>query len=259
MRIKLYQIDAFTDVCFKGNPAAVCPLDTWLPDELLQKIAMENNLSETAFFVGDTGRYTLRWFTPVNEVKLCGHATLATAWVLANEHGESISPVRFDTRSGELRVVGSGDRFTLDFPQQKAEVCRPPEELLAAIDVEPVEVLAAEDYLVILKNETEVKELSPDMRKLMQLELRGVIFTAPGNHVDFVSRWFGPKVGVDEDPVTGSAHATLTPYWAEKLNRSELEAHQVSERGGKLSCRIDSDRVYITGTAVKYLEGEIYL
>ena len=259
MKLKIFQIDAFTDTIFSGNPAAICPLDTWLEDDTLQKIAAENNLSETAFFVKCDGYYELRWLTPQTEVNLCGHATLAAAWVLHNEYSEAQSPIRFMTKSGELRVIKNGNDFILDFPLQPPISCSPPEKLLSALGVKRAKVLAAEDYLVVLENEQTVRHLDPDFAGLKGLPLRGVIVTAPGDTVDFVSRWFGPNVGVDEDPVTGSSHTTLAPYWSNVLDKQELFAKQISERTGKLYCKIIEDRVLIKGSAVKYLEGSIFL
>jgi len=259
MKLTIYQVDAFADTVFQGNPAAVCPVTDWPDDALLQKIALENNLSETAFFSGEEGDYTLRWFTPAAEVDLCGHATLAAAWVLYNELGEKAAPIRFKTKSGELRVAGKDNTFTLDFPLQPPLSCSPPAELAEALGVTPLEVLVADDYLVLFKNEEAVRNLQPDFAELKKLPKRGVMVTALGDDVDFVSRWFGPNVGVDEDPVTGSSHTTLVPYWAGKLGKNELIAKQVSSRGGVLRCRLDGDRVYITGNAVKYMEGTLYL
>ncbi len=259
MQLRIFQIDAFTDSVFCGNPAAVCPLESWLDEDVLQWIAAENNLSETAFCVGENGLYDLRWFTPATEVDLCGHATLATAWVLNNEYGETVSPIRFITRSGELRVSNKGEDFVMDFPIQPPLPCSAPEKLLTSLGIDAVEVLAAEDYLVAVKDELTVRQVNPDFSGLKGLPLRGVIVTAPGDKSDFVSRWFGPNVGVNEDPVTGSSHTTLAPYWAEKLGKDELFARQVSQRSGELSCKMHGDRVLITGTAVKYMEGVIHL
>jgi len=259
MKLRIFQVDAFADEVFQGNPAAVCPLDEWLPDNLLQNIAMENNLSETAYFVGKDGSYELRWFTPSAEVDLCGHATLASAWVLHNELGERADPVSFSTRSGELLVSGDGDTFTLDFPLVAPVPCFPPDLLIQALDVEPVEILTAADFLILVKDEQTVRDLAPDFARLKGLPNRGIIVTAPGEDVDFVSRWFGPNVGVNEDPVTGSAHTTLAPYWAARLGKDELLARQISPRGGSLLCRIVGERVHITGSAKKYMEGEIFL
>lgn len=257
MELRIFQVDAFTSTVFCGNPAAVCPLESWLDDDVLQRIAIENNLSETAFFVGADGEYELRWFTPGTEVDLCGHATLATAWVLSNEYGETASPIRFRTRSGELRVSKSGDDFIMDFPLQLAKSCPVPPQLLPALGVQALEVLGAEDFLVVVENEETVKQMSPEFVELKGLPLRGVIVTAPGENVDFVSRWFGPNVGVDEDPATGSSHTTLAPYWAEKLGKDELTARQISQRTGEFFCKVGKERVFITGSAVKYMEGKI--
>lgn len=259
MKLKLYQIDAFTEKIFQGNPAAVCPLESWPDDDLLQKIAAENNLSETAFFVKRDDCYDLRWFTPATEVALCGHATLATAWVLFNEYTITESPVLFRTKSGELRVSQEDDRYVLDFPVQRPVPCDPPASLLPSLGIESASVYQAEDYLVVLETEKEIRDLSPDVTGLKGLPLRGVIVTAPGDSTDFVSRWFGPNVGVNEDPVTGSAHTTLTPYWSERLNKSELTALQLSERSGELWCSMKNDRVFIKGAAVKFMEGHIFL
>lgn len=259
MRIKVFQIDAFACEVFKGNSAAVCPVDTWLPGDVMQKIAAENNLSETAFFVKNGECYDLRWFTPAVEVALCGHATLATAWVLVNELKETISPIRFMSMSGELKVFHSGEYFTLDFPTQKPTPIPPPDRLLKALGISEAEVFTAEDYLVVLKNEAQIRSLSPDFSLLKGLPLRGVIVTAPGETVDFVSRWFGPNVGVNEDPVTGSAHTTLTPYWSKRLKKVELKAKQISERGGELLCVDKGERTHISGKCVKYMEGWILI
>lgn len=265
MKLQLFQVDAFTSEQFHGNPAAVIPLASWLEDETLQAIAMENNLSETAFYV-ETGpnAYDLRWFTPDVEVDLCGHATLATAFVLATEFGVQ-GTMRFSSRSGKLLVTREGDRFTLDFPCQSPVPCEPPAGLIDSLnlDAPPVSVLAAEDYLVVVDSEETVRQLAPDFSRFPALDLRGVIVTAPGKETDFISRWFGPGVGVNEDPVTGSAHTTLTPYWADQLGKLTLTACQVSARSGDLLCELGKGefegRVLITGKAVKYLEGWIFV
>ena len=260
MQIDIFQIDAFTDKVFGGNPAAVCPLDGWPSDEILQKIALENNLSETAFFVKRQNHYELRWFTPTTEVDLCGHATLATAWVLRNAFDDVAFPVRFSTKSGELSVDADGDELMLDFPLHAPVPCAPPEGLLPALGVKRAEVLSAgEEYLVILEDEAGVKGLEPDLSGLTKLPALAVIVSAPGDTVDFVSRCFAPNVGIDEDPVTGAAHTILTPYWARRLGKEVLEARQVSRRGGKLRCRIAGDRVLLSGRAVKYMEGRLTL
>lgn len=257
MDIKFYQVDAFASAVFRGNLAGVCPLESWLPDKVMQQIAEENNLSEIAFFVESDGCYELPWITPTVEVNLCGHATLATAWVLVNELHESANPIRFLTRSGELRVTHREDELTLDFPVQLPKPVNPPTALLTALGVASAEVFEAEDYLVVLRSERDVAALTPDFSLLKGLPLRGVIVTAPEDSVDFVSRWFGPNVGVNEDPVTGSAHTTLTPFWAERLSKNRLSARQISLRGGELTCVLDGDRVQISGKAVKYLDGVI--
>ncbi len=257
MKIKLYQIDAFTDQVFGGNPAAVCPLESWLPDPLMQSIAAENNLSETAFFVAVEGGYQLRWFTPKTEVDLCGHATLASAYVLFNLLGYTGSSVRFDTLGGELLVTRQGTELVLDFPVRTAVKCDTPALLIEALGVEPLELYANQDYMALLSSEQVLRSISPDFKALCQIELRGVIVTAPGDTVDFVSRFFAPGFGIDEDPVTGSAHCVLTPFWAERLGKNTLNARQVSSRGGDLKCELAGSRVKITGSAVHYMEGEI--
>lgn len=259
MQLPIFQIDAFADQLFSGNPAAVCPLEDWISDALMQKIAAENNLSETAFFVGGNGRYDLRWFTPTTEVDLCGHATLAAAYVIFYELETGLGEVRFQTRSGELVVRMQQGELIMDFPAQPPAPCPPPAELLEAIACNPVEVLAATDYLVVCENEEQVRRMKPDLRLLEQLPLRGVIVTARGDDSDFVSRFFGPKAGIDEDPVTGSAHCELTPYWSEKLDKKVLQARQLSARGGSIRCRLDGDRVVMSGTCAKYMQGEIRL
>lgn len=257
MRLRLFQVDAFADHVFSGNPAAVCPLDAWLPDATLQAIAEENNLSETAFFVTVGDRYELRWFTPVAEVDLCGHATLATAHVIFGRLASDEPMLRFQTRGGELRVTRDGDLLTLDFPAIAPTPCAIPERMAAALGCMPAEVLEADDYIAVLDNEAEVRSLSPDHAALKAFDRRGVVVTAPGEKVDFVSRFFAPKFGIAEDPVTGSTHCELVPYWAERLDRTTLSARQVSRRGGELRCRLAGDRVFLSGRAVTYLEGEI--
>ena len=263
MRIPLYQLDAFSDKPFEGNPAAVCPLDSWLDDDVLQKIAAENNLSETAFFVPDGAGFGLRWFTPRAEVDLCGHATLATAWVIFNLLETDRGTLRFETRSGELVVRRGEDGLLLmDFPARPAIPREAPRALVGGLGAEPVEVLASErDYLVVFDDEDDVRKLKPDFARLRGLDRLGIIASAPGESADFVSRFFAPSVGVPEDSVTGSAHCTLVPYWAERLGRGEapLEARQISARGGQLICRHLGARVTIAGRAALYLSGEITL
>jgi PhzF family phenazine biosynthesis protein len=259
MRIPLYQIDAFTSRVFAGNPAAVCPLERWLEDDLMQAIAMENNLSETAFFVPLDQGYHIRWFTPASEVDLCGHATLASAYVLLTYLDPTVTKVSFQSRSGLLTVSKQGDLLAMDFPSQPPTPCQAPEELIQALGKKPSEVLRSQDYFVLFPSEEDVRALDPDMLLLRKVELRGVTVTAKGKNVDFVSRFFAPKYGVNEDPVTGSAHCALTPYWAKKLAKKDLHAHQLSKRGGELFCRDQADRVMISGRAVSYMQGVITL
>ena len=255
--MKQYQIDTFTEQLFKGNPAAVVPLEQWLDEALMQSIAMENNLSETAFFVPVEGGYQLRWFTPVCEVDLCGHATLAAAYVLFYELGYQGESLCFYTRSGELSVIRRDHRMEMNFPVQVSTPCIAPLALLAGLGVTPVEVYVAEDYLVVLESEQQLQALQPDFAKLLQLDCRGVVVTAPGEKVDFVSRFFAPKAGINEDPVTGSAHCQLVPYWSEKTAKCHFHAKQLSDRGGELWCQLEVDRVIISGYAVKYMEAEL--
>ena len=259
MEIKMYQIDAFAGKVFTGNPAAVCPLDAWLDDAILQSIAQENNLSETAFFVRTADDYQIRWFTPVAEVDLCGHATLASAYVFFTHIAPSRQRVTFDSASGPLHVERNAGRLCMNFPSQPPAACEAPEELIAGLGKAPTSVLSCEDYFVVYETEEDIRNLRPRMDLVKDLDLRGVIVTAPGRSVDFVSRFFAPALGVDEDPVTGSAHSALTPYWAERLNKKELNAHQLSARGGELFCKDLGDRVEIAGTAVQYLHGTIVL
>lgn len=257
MKIKQYQVDAFATRVFEGNPAAVCPLDDWLNDEVLQAIAEENNLSETAFFVPTEQGFYLRWFTPVAEVDLCGHATLATAHILFNRLGYPKQTITFETRSGALTVERQGELLTMNFPALPPRPCASPDALSEGLGQRPVEVLAADDYLAVFDSEATVRALSPDFTKLRRLNLRGVIATAPGQDVDFVSRFFAPKFGIPEDPVTGSAHCELTPYWAAKLKRDSLKARQVSKRGGQVLCRLDGQRVILGGRATTFMEAVI--
>lgn len=257
MKIPIYQIDAFTEERFRGNPAAVCILENWLPDELMQHIAAENNLAETVFVVGKGNNYELRWFTPTVEVDLCGHATLATAYVYKEHLNYQSDEITFKTKSGILKVIYGGDFMSMIFPRRPAEPCGIPDNLVSGINAKPVEVLKSRDYLVVLNNEDEIRSLKPDFEKLKTLDCLGVIVTAKGWDVDFVSRFFAPNAGVPEDPVTGSSHSTLIPYWSQKLGKSKLAALQLSERGGKLFCEDLGDKVKIAGKAVTYLTGEI--
>ena len=259
MKLPLYQVDAFTAEVFKGNPAAVCFLDAWLDDARLLAVAAENNLSETAFLVPIEGGFELRWFTPVTEVALCGHATLASAFILFRRRGWAAPSITFRTRrSGNLTVVQREDLIEMDFPVRPPSPQDPPNALAEALGVEPREFfLSAEDALVVVEDEAIVRNLQPDIPALLRTPYRGTIVTAKGKSCDFVSRFFAPRVGVAEDPVTGSAHCVLTPYWSRRLGRKKLHAQQVSRRGGELFCEDRGARVGIVGRAVLYLEGEI--
>ncbi|PKN63844.1 MAG: isomerase [Deltaproteobacteria bacterium HGW-Deltaproteobacteria-15] len=259
MKLPLYQIDAFASEVFSGNPAAVCILDSWLEDKVLQGIAAENNLPETAFLVRNNEGFDLRWFTPATEVALCGHATLASGFVLFSCLKWKEDVIRFKTRkSGQLVVARRGDLLEMDFPARPAHATNPPPGLEAALNVRPAEVLgSAEDILVLLESESTVRDLQPDFAALGRVECRGVIVTARGDRSDFVSRFFAPRVGIPEDPVTGSAHCVLIPYWANVLGKKTLHALQVSKRGGELFCEERGERVRIAGKAVLYLEGII--
>ncbi len=259
MELPIYQVDAFASVSFRGNPAAVCPLEEWLPDQTLQNIAAENNLAETAYYVRRGERYDLRWFTPTLEVDLCGHATLASASVILEVRQEIAGPrVVFDSRSGELVVEREGNRYALDFPSRPPAPCPNPHPLLeAGLRAKPSQVLAAQDYLCVFETEEQVRDLKPDMQALAGIDLFATIATAPGRDCDFVSRFFAPAKGVPEDPVTGRAHTTLIPYWSKRLGKPKLFARQISRRGGELWCQDRGDRVQIAGGAVQYLEGRI--
>ncbi len=259
MQIPLYQIDAFADGPFTGNPAAVCPLDSWLPDAVMQAIAAENNLSETAFFVLEGEFYRLRWFTPTTEVDLCGHATLAAAYVVFRWLQSDRRSITFQTvQAGPLTVARDGDLLALDFPSRPPEPCAMSEKLVAGLGRRPAALLAARDYLAIYDHADDIAALTPDFAGLAALDRFAIIVTAPGTGgVDFVSRFFAPARGVDEDPVTGSAHCTLIPYWAERLGKTRLAARQLSRRGGALTCALTGARVTIAGRASPYLEGTI--
>jgi len=259
MKIKMFQVDAFASRPFCGNPAAVCILDDWLPDSMMLQIAEENNLSETAFAVPSGDGYGIRWFTPVVEVELCGHATLATAHVLFEHVSYPGDRLRFYTREmGILEVRRSGEFLVLDFPADSVEAIEVPEKTSRALGKKPVEAFRGrtDDMLVYISQE-EIEAMEPDFTLLAGNGSRGVIVTAPGIEVDFVSRFFAPGVGIDEDPVTGSAHTTMTPYWSRRLNKKRLTARQLSRRGGELVCEDHGERIYIQGNAVTYLEGEI--
>ena len=268
MRLPLFQVDAFTSQVFGGNPAAVVLLENPLPERTMQAIAMENNLSETAFALplaglsdlsheGGIDLFGLRWFTPKVEVDLCGHATLATGFVLFNEGYVAGKEVHFDTQSGRLTVRREGDLLSMDFPSRPPEPVTVSRDFTESLGADPAEVLKARDHLAVFSTEEEVAALKPDFAKMKTLDAYAIIATAPGKECDFVSRFFGPKAGLPEDPVTGSAHCSLIPYWAAKLGKTRLHARQISQRGGELICELRGDRVAIAGRAVLYLRGDI--
>jgi PhzF family phenazine biosynthesis protein len=257
LKLKQYQVDTFTDKVFGGNPAAVVPLSSWPDDSFLQAIAEENNLAETAFFVASGNGFKLRWFTPVKEVDFCGHATLASAHVLFEILGYSKQVVTFETRSGELFVERKGKQLVMDFPSRPPAPRAQIKALTTAIGRTPLEVLVADDYLAVFDSEATVRAIMPNHALLSKLDLRGVIVTAPGTDVDFVSRFFAPKFGIPEDPVTGSAHCELAPYWANELGKTVLTAKQVSKRGGVIACELKADRVLLLGQSVTFMEAEI--
>ncbi len=255
MRLPIHQVDAFASGVFRGNPAAVCPLERWLPDATMQAIAIENNLSETAFVVREGDGFRIRWFTPLNEVPLCGHATLASAFVLFGLHGGD--HLLFHSQSGPLSVHRFGEVITLDFPTLPVGGYAGPREAIDALGVAPDEVHGREHLLfAVYRDEHIVRAMGPDLARLGKLDLR-VVVTAPGSDVDFVSRFFAPSEGIDEDPVTGSAHCSLIPFWSQRLGKTTLRARQVSRRGGELDCALVGERVAIGGRAVRYLEGTI--
>ncbi|CAF1259083.1 unnamed protein product [Rotaria sp. Silwood1] len=265
MKIKIYQVDAFTDQLFGGNSAAVCPLDEWLPDSLMQQIAAENNLADTAFFVPKSNNdgYELRWFTPQLEIDLCGHATLAAAHIIFTEMSSVNEEINFQTKkAGALKVTRQKKNglYTLNFPARPVVKTDVPDGLLLALrsNVTPIEVYKARDHMLVYEKEADVKQLSPDFMALAKIDsVFSVIVTAPGDEVDFVSRFFAPSAGIPEDPVTGSSHCSLTPYWAERLGKNQLHAYQISARKGELWCENQGDRVLMSGKAVTYLKGEI--
>ncbi len=261
-QLRMFQIDAFTNEIFRGNPAAVVPLEEWLVDAQMQSIAAENNLAETAFFVPDGEGYHLRWFTPAQEIALCGHATLASAFVILNELDPTRQAVEFHTMSGPLTVKREGDLLSMEFPRRPPSSCDVLPLLVEALGSNPREVLATQpetNYYAIFDHEAQVRALNPDFRLLARLHPLGVSVSAPGENADFVSRYFAPSFGIPEDPVTGSTHCALIPYWAQRLGKLKLHARQVSERGGDLFCEDRGDRVIISGHAVKYLEGCLFL
>ena len=257
MNLPMYQVDAFTTQRFRGNPAAVVVLTSWLPDGVMQEIAAENNLAETAFVIPGGDPTPLRWFTPTFEIDLCGHATLATAHVLFRHHFPQAERFAFQTKSGILTVRRDGDRLSMDFPSRPGTPVSVNDALTGALGAKPQEALLARDLLAVFETEEQVRALKPDFQRVAQLEAMAVIASAPGESVDFVSRFFAPKAGINEDPVTGSSHCTLIPYWAGRLGKKILEARQISPRGGDLRCELRGDRVVIGGAAVEYLQGEI--
>jgi PhzF family phenazine biosynthesis protein len=266
MKLRLYKVDAFTGKLFSGNPAAVCPLESWLEEREMLAIAAENNLSETAFFVPEDGGYRLRWFTPTSEVQLCGHATLATGFVLFNLIQPGTSSARFITCSGPLLVEKSGEYLSMDFPAIEARTCgRVSQDLVQGLNPTPEVVLesgetaAERNYFVVYEKESEVKQARPDLMRLEKLHPAGVCITAPGEQCDFVSRYFAPSYGIPEDPVTGSTHCTLGPYWSARLGKNVLHARQISQRGGELLVEPRGSRVHLKGKAVLYLTGEVTL
>jgi PhzF family phenazine biosynthesis protein len=258
MKLPVYIVDAFTDKLFGGNPAAVCPLEHWLDDQLMQSIATENHLSETVFFIKNDGRYDIRWFTPATEVKLCGHATLASAHIMFTELGHTEDVIEFNSLSGLLKVERTADRkIQLNFPADKPEkIDDIPDELFEGLGIKNALVYKSFDYMVVLPTQAEVERLNPDFKTLAKVKARGVIATAKGDEADFISRCFFPQCGIDEDPVTGSAHTITVPYWAEQLGKTKLKAIQLSKRRGYLDCELVEDRVLMSGGAVTYLRGE---
>jgi PhzF family phenazine biosynthesis protein len=262
MKLPIYQVDAFSKQLFKGNPAAVIPLENWLSDAQMQQIAMENNLAETAFFIPQGDDFALRWFTPELEIDLCGHATLAAAHVIFSELNYSKNTIKFSTlKAGNLNVSKENNFYTLDFPSRPATPAQLPEGLLSAIGGQktPIEVLTSRDMMLVYEKEADILALNPDFNALAKIDLLGVIVTAKGDNSDFVSRFFAPSAGVNEDPVTGSAHCNLIPYWANQLQKNKLHAFQLSSRGGELFCELKGDRVLMAGHAITYLKGDIFI
>ena len=258
MKLNIYQIDAFANKPYEGNPAAVVPLETWLDDEEMQNIAMENNLSETVFFVPSDKGYHIRWFTPITEVDMCGHATLACAYVIFNELGYKEDIIYFDSKSGELSVEKQGDFLQMDFPVQEIKSTPITDDMIEAFGIKPVEVYQSMDYIFVFEHELDILDLKPDFEVIKKLNLRGVAVTSKSEKYDFVSRFFAPKYGIKEDPVTGSAYTQMVPYWSQKLDKKILFSKQVSKRGGELICEYKGERVFIKGKAVKFLEGFIW-
>ena len=256
--MKIYHVDAFTNQVFGGNPAAVCPLDHWISDLKMQQIAMENNLSETAFFVKKDNDYFIRWFTPEIEIDLCGHATLASAHVIYNHLNNKEEVINFQYGGGNLSVCKKGDLLSMDFPSIHSDQTEVSDLILSSVGKKPNEAYKARDLMIVFNSENDIKELEPDFTQMTKIDVLGVIATAPGDKVDFVSRFFAPNAGINEDPVTGSAHCMLIPFWAKRLHKNDLSAIQLSKRMGKLTCSYKGDRVEIAGQAITYLTGEIY-
>jgi predicted PhzF superfamily epimerase YddE/YHI9 len=259
MKLKMYQVDAFTNKLFSGNPAAVVILESPLEDNVMQSIASENNLSETAFVSIKESPISIRWFTPSIEVDLCGHATLASARILFDYYpslaGEEIN---FDSRSGTLKVTKCVDGLCLNFPVDQPVLTALDPLFIRILDIEPLKLLRGkDDFLAVFENQKQIEDMQPSLALLKKINARGLVISAPGNEVDFVSRCFYPEAGIEEDPVTGSAHTMLTPYWANEFDKDQLQAHQLSKRGGKLNCKLANDRVYISGDSVIYFEGAI--
>jgi len=260
MKIPYYRVNAFTSSIFLGNPAGVCLLERWLSDDIMQYIAMENNLAETAFIVKEEDNFRIRWFTPKTEVDLCGHATLASAFIIFNYTEYNLPEIKFLSRSGILMVNRDADYFKLNFPSDTIHKINPPKSVLKAFNITPVEIYKGKtDFLFIFNSEEEIRDCRPDLRKLEHEEGRGIIVSAKGDNVDFVSRFFAPQSGIDEDPVTGSAHTSLVPYWSKKLGKNSFIAHQLSPRGGELLCNYLGDRVEIAGKTVLFMSGFIYI
>ncbi|WP_461631306.1 PhzF family phenazine biosynthesis protein [Labilibaculum euxinus] len=261
MKLQKYHVDAFTNKLFGGNPACVIPLKDWLPDEIMFSITKENNLAETAFFIETKDEFHIRWFTPEVEMDLCGHATLATAHVIKKHLNYKGDVIRFQSASGELQVSFEADKYVLDFPSRMPRIAELPEIISASLNIQPKEVYLARDYVLVYESEEEVKALNPDKNKLEQIDLGhgGIICTALGNEADFVSRFFTPGASIFEDPVTGSAHCSLVPFWSNRLNKNDLLAYQISDRHGVLNCTNMNHRVMLRGNAITYSVGEIYL
>ena len=257
----MHIVDAFADDVFKGNPAGVVPLEEWLSEELMQKIATENNQSETAFFVKQGKGYHIRWFTPEHEIDLCGHATLASGFIINRYVEPGATHIHFTTeQAGILEVICEGNLFTLDFPSRMPKPCDPPKELLASLGISgAVEILKSRDYFVVVKDEDQLLSLDPDFMLMKKLDTIGVVVTAKGKIAEVVSRCFYPGMGIQEDPVTGSAHCNIIPYWAEKLGKKKFFARQLSKRGGDIWCELKGDRVLMSGKAVEYMKGNVFI